>query len=87
MKIFEYFSRGVPVVATPVKNLMPLQPLVKIASDEKSFSRKIKFLLKNNWPKKYKDKQKELAFLNSWENKINIISSILKKQFPEKFQP
>lgn len=84
MKIFEYFSRGVPVVATPVKNLIALQPLVEIANNEKSFSKKIKFVLKNEWPMKYKNKQKELASLNSWENKINIISNILKKQFPGK---
>jgi len=85
MKIFEYFYIGKPVVSTPIKSLIPLQPYVKIAKDSKEISLKIAKILKNGWPKKYVKQQKQLAVKNSWQAKIEKISEILKKEFPEKF--
>ena len=85
MKILEYFYIGKPVVSTPILELKRLQPYVKIAKNAKGFEKEIKKILKSGWPKDYKKKQKQIALANSWQAKIEKISQILKKEFPEKF--
>lgn len=83
MKTFEYFCRGKPIVSTSVEALKPLQPLVKIVKNSKGFEKEIKKILKQGWSKKYIKKQKQLAIANSWQAKIEKITKILKKEFPE----
>lgn len=85
MKVFEYFCRGKPVVSTKIESLMPLRPYVKIAKGAISFEREIKKIFRTGWPKNYIKRQKQLAVANSWQAKIETISLILKKEFPEKF--
>jgi len=84
MKIFEFFSRGIPLISTPIINLVALQPLIKIASNDNDFSSQIKSILKNGWSDYLKNEQKKLAIKNSWENKIEGISVILEKNFGKK---
>jgi glycosyltransferase involved in cell wall biosynthesis len=86
MKVFEYFARGKPVVSTPIESLIPLQPYVTTVKDAKEAEQKIKTLLRKPWPKKYIQEQRQLVLDNSWQAKIEAISRILKKEFPEKFQ-
>jgi len=78
MKVFEYFARGKPIVSTPIKSLIPLQPYLKIAGNANQFEKEIKKILKNCWSKKYIREQKKLAKANSWQAKIEEISKILK---------
>lgn len=85
MKVFEYFYMGKPVISTPILELKRLSPYVMIAKDAKEFSLKIARILKLSWPEKYKKEQRRLAIANSWEAKIEKISQILEKEFPEKF--
>jgi len=84
MKIFEYFYPGKPVVSTPILELKRLQPYVKIAKNAEEFKEEIKKILKEGWPKEYQQKQKKMAIANSWENKIEKISEVLEREFPEK---
>jgi len=89
MKVFEYFARGKPVIATPIESLLPLKPYIKIINstkEVKKISSKIAKIIKDGWPKGYQEEQKELALANSWEKKIEKISNILKKEFPERFK-
>jgi len=79
MKVFEYFYLGKPVISTPIEELKHLQPYVKIAYNVDEFTKEIKKMLKNGWPKPYAQKQKELAIENSWANKIAQIDQILIK--------
>lgn len=80
MKIFEYFYMGKPTVSTPIEELKRLKPYVKIARNAKEFSKEIRVLLKKPWPKKYIQKQRQLAVENSWESKIKSIDRILNKK-------
>lgn len=80
MKVFEYFSRGLPVISTPIESLITLKPYVKIGKNNKDLEKQIKKILKNNWPQKQQIQQKKLALTNSWKNKIEKISQILEKE-------
>lgn len=77
MKVFEYFYLGKPTISTPIEELKYLQPYVKIANNAEEFTKEIKKILKNGWPKNYIQKQKKLAIENSWTNKITKIDQIL----------
>lgn len=85
MKLFEYFYLEKPVISTPILELKRLTPYVKIAKNAEEFEKEIKKVLTNGWPEKYKKEQKKLAIANSWQLKIEKISQILKKEWPEKF--
>lgn len=84
LKVFEFFCRGKSLVSTPIESLKLLTPLIKIAKNAKEFEKEIKKILKNGWPRKYIERQKKLALVNSWEAKIKKISQILKKFSSEK---
>jgi teichuronic acid biosynthesis glycosyltransferase TuaH len=79
MKLFEYFYMGKPVISTQIKELERFPNLVKIGKDYASWEKKIKIILKNGWSQKNKNKQKELAIENSWENKIEKILLFIKQ--------
>lgn len=85
MKVLEYFYMGKPVVSTPILELKRLQPYVKIAKGAKDFEKVIQRVIKNGWPKEYVKEQKQIALANSWQEKVEKISQVLKKEFPEKF--
>ena len=75
MKLFEYFSMGIPVLTTPIKELSYFSDLVYIAKDSNDWEIQIKKILSYPWPKDKINKQKKLAMENSWKNKIKQITS------------
>jgi hypothetical protein len=81
MKLFEYFYMGKPVVSTPIEELKRFPKFVKIGRTAEEWEKIIKSLLSKSWPEKYKREQKKLAIENSWENKIEAISNVLKKKY------
>ncbi|MBN1262740.1 MAG: glycosyltransferase [Candidatus Pacebacteria bacterium] len=83
MKVFELFARGKPVIATPIEALKPLRPLVITGRNAAGFEKGIQAILDKGWPKRRIRKQKRLALKNSWQRKLEKISQILQKEFPE----
>lgn len=84
MKIFEYFARGKPSMATPMGSLIPLSPLVNIFKDSQEFTTKAKKILNQGWPEEMIEKQKQATLDNSWEAKIEKISKKLQQEFSER---
>lgn len=79
MKLLEYFYLGKPVVSTPIQEVTMLSPLVRIGSNAEEFRQHIQLILKNGWPKKIQERQRQFAINNSWEKKLEAISSHLKR--------
>ena len=79
MKIFEYFYLGKPIISTPIKELelAKFKNLIKISNTAQGWENHINDLLSKPWPKKYQQKQRQLAVDNSWTNKIEAISQII----------
>ncbi|OGU58106.1 MAG: hypothetical protein A2V66_11455, partial [Ignavibacteria bacterium RBG_13_36_8] len=77
MKLFEYFYMGKPVISTPIKELKRFTRFVKIGLTPEEWKKYIRQLLSKPWPNKYKIEQKKLAVENSWEHKINTITSFI----------
>lgn len=70
MKLFEYFSAGKPVVATPIEELKNFPNLVKIGNTPSEWKNHLTDAFKNFSPQ-FQDQAKKLAKKNSWQNKIN----------------
>ena len=74
MKLFEYFSAGKPVIATPIEELKKFPNFVKIGSNPLEWKKHILETLKN-FPPHFQTQAKKLAKQNSWQNKINQTTS------------
>jgi glycosyltransferase involved in cell wall biosynthesis len=85
MKLFEYFYMGKPVISTPLGSVKDFVPLVIVSKNPAQLKTAINKIQKEGWPTNYKKRQQKIAFDHSWEAKIEKISQVLKKQFPEKF--
>ncbi len=79
MKLFEYFFIGKPVVSTPINELEYYPKYIRIGKTAKVWEQHIRRLLEQPWPKIYKSEQREIAFNNTWEKKIESIRKILKE--------
>lgn len=85
MKTMEFFYFGMPVLATPIPELLRLSPLVTIMKTATQTVQLIKTLYtQNTHPTIYK-KRRTLAISNSIDRKLSIAYSILKKNFPSSF--
>jgi len=73
MKLFEYFCTGIPVVATPIKELTYFRGLVFIGKNYREWQRNFDKILSGPWPANKRAKQKLLANKNSWEKKVEGI--------------
>lgn len=78
MKLFEYFYVGKPVVSTSIEELSRFKNLVCLGSTAHEFAEEIEKLLEKKWPTKKATRQRALALENSWENKLNQMSRLLK---------
>ena len=78
MKLFEYFYAGKPVVSTSIEELKRFHGLVYLADDASEFALQIRKLLKREWTLKKINQQRTLALENSWENKLNQMSQLIK---------
>lgn len=77
LKTFEYFFMGKPVVSTSIKELKFFPKYVKIGETASQWENTIKKLLSTPWPSALKSEQKIIAENNSWENKIDKISTLI----------
>lgn len=77
MKLFEYFYAEKPVISTPIEELKYFPKLVKIGKNSDEWKNHIDSLIQKKWPNDLKNLGKKLTKDNSWENKIEKISSLL----------
>jgi glycosyltransferase involved in cell wall biosynthesis len=83
LKLFEYFSLGIPVISTPLPEVMKYQPLVDIAQTVDEFSSALKkhFTYKDN---ALAEQRRELAKKYSWmnvvEKQLEIIYAVLEEK-------
>ncbi len=80
MKLFEYFYMGKPVISTPIKELSRFNQLVKISNTKQNWEKDMFDLLKTDWSQEKQAQQKQLAISNSWTNKIEAISQLIKQK-------
>ncbi len=73
MKLFEYFYMKKPVISTPIEELKRFLRCVRIGFSVKEWEDHIEKILSNLWTIQYKNEQKNMAKINSWENKIHEI--------------
>lgn len=73
VKTHEYFYIGVPVIATPIPELLRLTPLVKTAETAEAFAEAIRKRVETPWPSTYKMIQRQHAINNSWRKKITYM--------------
>lgn len=80
MKTFEYLYFEKPIISTEIKELTDnkFKKFIKIGKNAQEWKKHIETIEKNNWIKKNGKEAKQLAIKNSWENKIEKISEILK---------
>jgi len=73
MKLFEYFYFGLPVLSTPIIELMNFKKYLTIESSAKKWDMQLHNLLANPVEGKIKLMQRKLALKNCWSNKISYI--------------
>lgn len=79
MKVFEYFYFSKPVISTNIGELKSnkFKELIKIAETYQDFEAAIKNNLQKKLPVNQSKKMKNMAFQNSWEQKIEKISKLI----------
>lgn len=77
MKVMEYFWYGLPVVTTNIASLRKYTDLIRVESTPRGWTRAIRHLLESEWPKRLKATQRNIAYQNTWEEKLEAISSLL----------
>ena len=77
MKILEYFYCGKPVLSTPIRELKRFPIFVTIAETPGQWELAIKRRLSGQWPDEYKKQQRDIAVVNSWEQKIASIEAVM----------
>lgn len=81
MKLFEYFFAQKPVISTPILELtLPkFKGLVYTAETTTEWQTLLDDLLEKPWPESKKNRQRKIAELNSWSNKVDAIVNKIKK--------
>lgn len=79
MKLFEYFYLGKPVISSQIDELQRFNNYVFVARSQNEWIHLIQKLVQSQWPDSLKEKQKQIAIKNSWENKINSMQQHMTK--------
>lgn len=75
IKMYEYLASGIPVVATPIKECLELQPYVRIAATGSESVDKIEEAIRS--AKDEKERYIEIAKANSWAQRVKDILAVL----------
>jgi len=75
LKIYEYFATGKPIVSTDLPSAREYSEVIRIGRSHKEFENEIILALKEKGG--LKERRRELAKNNSWDNRAKEISSIL----------
>lgn len=77
IKLLEYFAAGKIVVSTDFPAVHEYSQLVLIARDGQDFAKKIMEAITENMSRKYYDKLKEIAKLNTWDRRKVEIEALI----------
>lgn len=78
LKMMEYFAMGKPIVSVPITGIEEHLGLLYVAKDENEFIEAIRLVLKEENPS-LGDQRKRVAGMNTWENKVQAISSVIEE--------
>jgi glycosyltransferase involved in cell wall biosynthesis len=73
IKMYEYFSCGLPVVTTPLPEAQTMGDLVYLASTPREFARQVGHALAEDDPAR-RMRRREIALLESWDARARDIS-------------
>jgi glycosyltransferase involved in cell wall biosynthesis len=74
VKLYEYFSQGKPVVATPIREILIYDALLYLAEDAQGFVRQLDRALNENDPT-LRARRIELARQNTWDERLDRIEA------------
>jgi glycosyltransferase involved in cell wall biosynthesis len=74
IKLYEYFSRGLPVVSAPLPETQAMGDLVYTAQDPAEFALQVKAALAEDDPSRY-TRRKEVAVRESWTARAELVSA------------
>lgn len=76
-KFYEYMAAGIPIVTTPLPELLQYKDIICVAKNEKEFLEHINSILNGNYSK-FVNTYVELAKKNAWEAKAEQWNEILR---------
>lgn len=79
LKLYEYASAGLPIVATYTDELRNYAPLVTLARDTESFLRSITEALESDAPD-VREKRRSFAMANTWTERVHRLLAVLQRQ-------
>ena len=78
VKLYEYFSQGKPVVATPIREILIYDALLYLAEDAQSFVRQLDRALNEDDPT-LRARRIELARQNTWDERLDRIKAAIRE--------
>lgn len=79
VKVYEYLSQGKPVVTTPIREIVHLAPLVRLAADAGSFGRALDAALAENAPEAV-EARLNLARRNTWARRVDELEQEIRRR-------
>ncbi|HVT45797.1 MAG TPA: glycosyltransferase [Thermoanaerobaculia bacterium] len=81
VKVYEMFAGGKPVVSVPIPEVLPLAPLVGLASNSEEFAREIERAL-NEDDEALREERRRFAKANTWEIRFAELAPAVERIFP-----
>ncbi|MET3209907.1 UNVERIFIED_CONTAM: glycosyltransferase involved in cell wall biosynthesis [Paenibacillus sp. PvR008] len=81
LKVYESLAHGTPVVATDIPEMDDYKDVVFVSRNHKEFIKNIHKAIKVSKCNDYKNKAKEMAKYNSWDDRFEIINGAIKEFF------
>jgi glycosyltransferase involved in cell wall biosynthesis len=79
LKLYEYASAGLPIVATYTDELRNYAPLVTLARNSEDFIRSITAAMESE-PGDVREKRRGFALANTWTERVHRLIAVLKRQ-------
>ena len=81
VKVYEYFSQGKPVVATPMRELRRFGEAVYSAEGGEEFGRRVDEALSEDGPA-LRERRVSLASANTWRHRVDTLDQGIRETFP-----
>ena len=81
VKLYEYLSRGKPVVATAMAELAECADLIYIAKDAEDYATQLDRAVKENDPE-LRQRRRAFAAANTWEQRYRAMDAAIREVFP-----
>ena len=76
VKLWEYLGAGLPVVSTPIPEVLPFRDHVALAAEPAAFARAVEAARNDDSPER-REARRRLARQNSWEARFALLQSAL----------